>query len=204
LKWARTDPGLVFTSSWTDFFLAEVDQETRGQAWDIIRNTPQNTYQILTKRIENVPDMLPDDWGRGWPQVWLGVSVENQEMADLRIPQLLSVPARMRFLSVEPLLGAVTLRYVQHEGLIEINALAGTVGVYRPHAHETSKINWVIVGGESGPDARIMDPRWAIDIKDECGLEGIPFFMKQMGGWPNTRHELEDMPIDLQLREFPV
>ena len=204
LKWARTDPGLVFMCSWSDFFLTEVAQEVREKAWDIIRTTPQNTYQILTKRPENILGMLPADWGAGWPQVWLGVSVENQEMANLRILQLLYVPAHLRFLSVEPLLGPMTLRYVQYKDWVEINVLADTRGVRRPHAHEVPRISWVVCGGESGPGARPMNPQWAIDIKDECGEAGVPFFMKQMGGWPNTRHRLEDMPLDLQLREFPV
>ena len=192
LKWARTDPGLVFTSSWTDFFLEEVDPQVRTEAWEIMWSTPHNTYQILTKRPENILDMLPKHWGVGWPNVWLGVSVENQEMADLRIPTLLATPARVRFLSCEPLLGPIDLTRIPFpHGFVEI------------HGGELPGVDWVIVGGESGPDARPMEPEWGIDIKDQCGENGVAFFMKQMGGWPNTRHRLEDMPIDLQLREFP-
>ena len=175
--------------------------------------------------------MLPADWGHGWPHVWLGVSVENQEMADLRIPQLLNVPARVHWLSIEPLLSPIELTYYEAcpdcdgDGYFWIPGYApGRVHQYTgPTRYKTTcehcggtsddagsgeiammpDIDWVVVGGESGPGARPMDPQWAIDIKDECDEAGIPFFMKQMGGWPDTRHRLEDMPLNLRLREFP-
>ena len=175
LFWAEKDPGLVFTSSWTDFFLPEADPQWRADAWDIIRNTPQNTYQILTKRIENVPEMLPDDWGQGWPHVWLGVSVENQEMADLRIPQLIRIPARIRFLSIEPLIAPVDL----HIAWLNYNAtVPGDNSLW-------DGVDWVIVGGESGlaAHARPMHPKWASAIQHQCELFQLPFFFKQWGQW---------------------
>jgi protein gp37 len=107
LRWR--EPALVFTCSWSDFFHAAAD-EWRDDAWDVIRRTPHLTYQILTKRQDRILQCLPPDWGPvGWPNVWLGVSVENQHFADIRIPALLQVPARVRFLSCEPLLGPVDL-----------------------------------------------------------------------------------------------
>ncbi len=182
LFWAEKDPGLVFTSSWTDFFLPEADPRWRADAWDIIRNTPQNTYQILTKRIENVPEMLPDDWGKGWPHVWLGVSVENQEMANLRIPQLVRIPARLRFLSIEPLIAPVKL----HMAWCNYNcSIPGDDTLW-------DGIDWVIVGGESGlaAHARPMHPFWVQAIQRDCELYELPFFFKQWGQWfPITRFE---------------
>lgn len=108
LAWAKKGPAMVFTCSWSDFFIEQAD-EWRAEAWEIIRQTPNLTYQILTKRLENVLERLPADWGHGWPNVWLGASVENQTTAKLRISQLMQIPARVRFLSVEPLIGFVDL-----------------------------------------------------------------------------------------------
>jgi protein gp37 len=163
ILWNEKDPGLVFTSSWTDFFLEEADP-WRMSAWHIIRMTPNNTYQILTKRPENIVERLPHDWGDGWPNVWLGVSVENQEMANLRIPILVDIPAKVRFLSCEPLIGPITLsRWLEPQ----------------------QRIRWVIVGGESGPAdrARPMHPFWAEQIQYDCEVAGVPFFFKQWGRW---------------------
>lgn len=169
LNWHEKDPGLVFTSSWTDFFLEEADG-WRDEAWDIIRRTPRNIYQILTKRVENIPDRLPDDWGPdGYHNVWLGVSVENQDVANWRVPYLSLIPAQMRFLSCEPLLGPIDLsRFLFERDLIPLNL-----------------IHWVIVGGESGPAdrARPMHPFWPDQMEFDCRIAGVPFFFKQWGRW---------------------
>jgi len=98
----------VFTCSWSDFFLVEAD-EWRDEAWDIIRATPHLTYQILTKRPENIKDRLPKDWEESFSHVWLGVTAENQEQADVRIPILLDIPGSKRFISIEPMLELVDL-----------------------------------------------------------------------------------------------
>jgi protein gp37 len=98
----------IFTCSWSDFFIREAD-EWRADAWEVIRKRPDLIWQILTKRPERIRDHLPPDWGSGWPQVHLGVSVENQDTAEERIPVLLRIPAAIRFLSMEPLLEGVDL-----------------------------------------------------------------------------------------------
>lgn len=186
ITWNNEDPGLVFTSSWTDFFLEEVPYWWRHEAWKIIRSTPRNTYQILTKRIESVPYMLPEDWGDGWPNVWLGVSVENQEMANKRIPQLLSIPASVHFLSCEPLLGPIDLT---RSGAVEktFRVWVGQDKEFgdREEAIKHGLVDWVIVGGESGYAnvARPMYPDWAVSLLVQCQVADIPFFFKQWGRW---------------------
>lgn len=159
------EPRLIFTCSWSDFFIEQAD-EWRADAWRIIRDTP-HTYQILTKRPERIAECLPADWDNGYPNVWLGVSVEDQDAANLRIPILKHIPAKIRFLSCEPLLGPVILR-----------------SWVRPSpGWAPDFIHWVIVGGESGPGARPMNAEWARSLRDECGAAGdVAFFFKQWGG----------------------
>jgi len=147
---------LVFTCSWSDFFI-DVADEWRDDAWDIIRKTPHLTYQILTKRPERIADHLPNDWGSGWDNVWLGVSVEtNTQM--WRIEVLRSIPAAVRFISAEPLLETITL--------------------------DLDGYSWVISGGESGigDNWRPAELSWFRDIRDQCQVAGVPFFHKQHGG----------------------
>ena len=183
------DPAMVFVCSWSDFFIEEADA-WRYMAWDIIRNSPQLIFQILTKRPERIMDHLPSDWGEGYPNVWLGVTAENQEMADLRIPPLLFIPAAKRFVSCEPLLGPVNLD--------QLNTFTNIP----EFVNSLLSLDWVIAGGESGPSCRHMDPAWALDIKDDCFFWDVPFFMKQMSG--NTKALREAIPEDLLIREFPV
>lgn len=176
LSWK--EPMKVFVCSWSDFFIKAADR-WRAEAWDIIRQTPHLTYQILTKRPENIPDRLPEGWWEGWPNVWLGVSAENQKMADLRIPQLLAIPAAVRFVSMEPLLGPIDFlesgywdwRYTYDYWKAAFPNSAGP------------PIDWVITGGESDfHDPRPADIDWFRDIRDQCQRAGVPYFHKQMGG----------------------
>lgn len=166
LKWARGNKlnqgDRIFTCSISDFFIKQADQ-WRGMAWDIIRRTPQFNYLILTKRIERAEGCLPGDWGTsGYPNVWLGVSAENQQFANKRIPLLLRIPAVVHWVSAEPLLGPINLHF--------------------PSESMTERDVWVIAGGESGTNPRPMDPAWAIDIQQQCQKVNVPFFFKQMGG----------------------
>lgn len=157
LKWH--DPALVFTCSWSDWFIAEADA-WRDEAWDIIKRTPHLTYQILTKRPERIAEHLPADWGEGYPNVWLGISAEDQATLDQRMPLLAKIPAVVRFVSAEPLLDSLSVMF-------------------------HGSIDWLIVGGESGAGARPMRAIWAHKARLECEIAMIPFFFKQMGG--NTR-----------------
>jgi protein gp37 len=153
LKW--TEARVVFACSWSDWFIEEAD-EWRDDAWDIIRKTPRHTYQILTKRPERIYNNLPTDWGDGWRNVWLGVSIENQDYM-YRKDMLCDIPACVLFISAEPLLGPLDF------GPMEC-------------------IHWVITGGESGPNARPIDLEWVRVIKEQCKRSGVSFFHKQNGG----------------------
>lgn len=113
------------------------------------------------------------------PNVWVGVSAENQEAADYRIPQLLATPAAVRWVSLEPLLGTITLEHLQYNREYEVNALAGTHGVLRPHAGRGAKLDWVVAGCESGPYRRECNVTWLRDLRNQCEKHGTPFFLKQ-------------------------
>jgi protein gp37 len=145
---------LVFTCSWSDWFIPAADG-WRDEAWDVIRRTPHLTYQILTKRPELIADRLPADWGSGWPNVWLGTSIENRRFVQ-RADVLREAPATVRFISAEPLLGPLAGLRLEH-------------------------IDWLIAGGESGPRARRCDPDWVRQLRDRCQAEGVAFFFKQWG-----------------------
>lgn len=152
LHWAK--PRLVFVNSMSDLFHEQVSSVFIARVFETAANARKHTFQVLTKRSERLRRLcshLP------WPEnVWAGVSVENADFT-WRIADLRQVPAAVRFISFEPLLGPIPA--VSLEG-----------------------IHWVIVGGESGPRARPMDPEWARSLRDRCRVAGIPFFFKQWGG----------------------
>lgn len=171
----------VFCSSLADVFDNAVDPVWRDDMFTVIANTPNLDWLLLTKRIGNAATMLP--WMPGytgpdgqrtknaWRNVWLGATIVNQEEADRDIPKLLATPAHKRFLSMEPLLGPVDIPMFyapQHGARIEDGA-------------QSPKIDWAIVGGESGPGARPMHPDWARDVRDLCEAVGVPFLFKQWG-----------------------
>lgn len=155
----------VFCASLADVFDNQAAPSWRIELFGLIRNTPHLDWLLLTKRPQNIAKMLPLDWGEGWPNVWLGTTVENQEEADRRIPHLLCVPARVRFLSCEPLLGPVDLE----PWVMRLDDLA-------------SAIDWVITGGESGPNYRHADPDWFRSLRDQCAAADVPFLFKQWEG----------------------
>lgn len=198
LKWKES--AMVFTCSWSDFFIEQAD-EWRPEAWEIIRQTPHLTYQILTKRPERIAGHLPADWGAGYKNAWLGTSIENQEYADERLPELLRVPAAIHFASAEPLLGPIDIRGKDAQG----SALDPYEGDH--------KLDWLIVGGESGRGARSMQIQWAESLMDQCKSAGVAFFMKQFGSKPETNNlpiivakkggDPAEWPEYLRIREFP-
>lgn len=144
----------VFVNSMSDLFHAKVPLDFVKRVFDVVRDTPQHTYQVLTKRSSRLPKIADK---LDWPDnLWMGVSVEDNEHL-YRVDDLREVPAAVRFLSCEPLIGA----------LPDLN-LDG--------------IGWVITGGESGPGARPLDPDWVREIRDNCASRGVPFFHKQWGG----------------------
>ncbi len=159
----------VFCASLADVFDNQALTLWRDELWALIGRTPNLDWLLLTKRPQNIVGALPTPhvealldrdapWPWPWPNVWLGVTAENQAEADRRIPSLLAVPAARRFVSCEPLLGAVDL-------------------------HHLGGIDWVIAGGESGPGARPAHPDWFRSLRDQCAAAGVPFFLKQWGKW---------------------
>lgn len=164
----------IFTCSWSDWFHKDAD-DWRADAWEIIRQTPNLIYQILTKRPNLIASRLPEDWGDGWDNVWLGVSAENQEWFDRRWRALDHVPAKTKFVSYEPSIGPVSVRqFLGQPG-------NGHVGVP----------DWVIVGGESGPGARFFDPAWAKVLIEESADLGFKVFVKQMGKLPVVQANMD-------------
>lgn len=153
-------------------------QDMRDQLFRLIESTPNQDWLLLTKRPQNVMSMVPKSWQTKFPDnVWMGTTVENQEWADERIPILLSIPAKVRFLSCEPLLGPVDLKISQHRGAMDDPRLGGNFRDFNEAFH------WVICGGESGPGARPMHPDWARSLRDQCAGAGVSFFFKQWGDW---------------------
>jgi protein gp37 len=205
-KW--TEPALVFTCSWSDFFHEAADA-WRAEAWDIIRATPHLTYQILTKRPERIAKCLPADWGEGWGNVWLGTTVENQGTAYPRVAWLVEVPAMVHFVSAEPLLGALDLTRIEaiaptppHGPGVWLDALRGHV--IGPDDLLESKIDWVIIGGESGHGARPYDPAWVTSLVRQCADAGIACFVKQLHLNGKLSKDPAEWPEDLRVREMPT
>ena len=184
---------LVFTGSMMDWAedLPEL-KPWRDDLWDVIRRCPNLNFQMLTKRPENIRRMLPRDWGHGWPNVWMGTSVEDMRVAH-RIDRLAEIPAAVRFVSYEPALGSLReIRGGRHEGAPECAPLYG--------------IDWVIYGGESGPGFRPEgtpgNPKlWAREMRDMCATEGVAFFHKQSAAYRNESGIELDGDI---IHEFPI
>jgi protein gp37 len=214
------EPSRIFTSSLTDFFHPDIDAY-RADAWDIIRRCPQHTFQILTKRPERIAEHLPADWGHGWDNVWLGTSVGTQEAAAKRIPHLLRTPAKTRFLSCEPLTGEIRLNHLDAElagdpEYIQIDCLTGRHTDMGRSYYDVPKIDWVIVGGESGNENgkyryRTCKLEWIEGIVHQCWKSRVPAFVKQLGTHLSKelnlsdRHggNMEEWPPELQIRLFP-
>lgn len=170
------DPAKVFVCSWSDFWIKEAD-EWRGQAFNVIKQTPYLTYLLLTKR----PELIDMRW-RDFNNVWLGATIESKKAKD-RIGILRKHNAIVNFLSIEPLIGDVGYLFLDN-------------------VH--SNINWIIVGAESGPDRRPCKTEWVRSIVKQCKEAGVPVFVKQLHINGKVSSDINDWPEDLRIQEFPI
>lgn len=179
------------TNAWR-ISLLELIELTHGLDWLMLTKRPENAVRL----IQQAAGRSAENFFERNPHVWFGVSVENQEQADKRIPYLLRIPASVRFLSMEPLLGPVDLAEGGH-GWLFVDELA---------SGQRTGVHWVIVGGESGHNARPMHPEWARSIRDQCQAADVACFMKQMGTvYADGKGKGEDcIPDDLMIKELPI
>lgn len=211
LRWKRSR--MIFVCAHGDLFHENVPEEWIDRVFAVMALCPQHTFQVLTKRADRMrkycesrfeteigADKLSEaienqtgahnggEWDAPLPNVWVGVSVEDQARANERIPDLLATPAALRWLSCEPLLGPVDLRWISFPSplggtelwdCLDLHGDPGPSDQKVPGAVEV--VDWVVVGGESGPGARAMHPDWARSLRDQCAAAGVPFFFKQWG-----------------------
>jgi protein gp37 len=220
LRWKR--PRRIFVNSMSDLFHEDIPDEFIDQVFAVMALSPQHTFQILTKRADRMREYLSDtlrlekiyiQWhsvsgspreAQGWPlpNVWVGVSVEDQGAANERIPLLLETHAAVRWISAEPLIGRVDLCetfgmwWNQTMGCFESFHSSGFNR--NPHNWAEKAIDWVVVGGESGPKARPMHPEWAQSLRDQCAAAGVQFLFKQWGEWAPTAMGSANRPFDQQ------
>ncbi|WP_446807997.1 DUF5131 family protein [Methylomonas sp. 2BW1-5-20] len=166
-RWKK--PRLIFVNSMSDLFHESVPFDFILQVFEVMIEADWHTYQILTKRPERMLEFVNWCCSEIPDFIWIGVSVEDQATADERIPLLLQTPAAVRWISAEPLLGPVDLRFTN--GLVHGCDAADYL------------LDWVVVGGESGPNARPMHPDWARSLRDQCAAAEVPFLFKQWGMW---------------------
>lgn len=226
LRWKK--PRKIFVNSMSDLFHEKVPFKFIDKVLAVAALCPQHTFTVLTKRPERMAEYINrlaksikplETYARDightfnfngisllpWPlpNLWLGVSVEDQKTTDQRIPKFLDVPAAVRFISYEPALGAVDLENIVYpkfkpthpsDPIIAYDVLRGHMK--GPDDVGLTKLDWVIAGGESGPGARPSHPDWFRKVRDDCQAAGVPFFMKQMA-------KKGPIPDDLLIREFP-
>jgi protein gp37 len=175
-KWKAGD--FVFVNSLSDFFHEKAPEEWRTEAASVMWDRPDLIFLVLTKRPENM-----GKWAKALPSnVWIGVTAENQRRWDERVPYLYEVcEHRTTFVSAEPLIGPIAIR-----------------------GHDmVQTVDWVIVGGESGPNWRRMRLGWAEQIMYDCAELGIPYFLKQLGGHPDKRERMDEWPEELRVQQMP-
>jgi protein gp37 len=196
----------VFTASLADIFEDRPELALwRNEVWDLVHRCDRLDFQLLTKRPQNVMRMVPPSWHTRWPtNAWLGTSVEDQAAADERIPHLLRCPAAVRFISAEPLLGPVDLRNWLRSSPSSAY-LSGKVTADMPAWTRigSTALDWVIVGGESGPGARPMQNEWAQSLVDQCKAAGVAAFVKQLSNGTRALHDIDQFPEGLRVRAFP-
>jgi protein gp37 len=192
LQWKK--PRRIFVCSMGDLFHEDVSFDFLLMVFAMMKACPEHTFQVLTKRA-CIMRKFVQEWGGVTPakNIWLGVTVENQTEAECRIPFLLDTPAAVRFVSCEPLLGEVKLcRYCKTQDprcdgrnsrRFRYHSKFGGYG----HECEMNKLDWVICGGESGANARPMNPGWVRGLRYQCLAADVPFFFKQWGEWSEAR-----------------
>jgi len=200
LRWKK--PRMVFVCSMGDLFHESLAIGHIEPIFEVIKATPQHTYQILTKRPERMAIALSAisfhlNGNAPLQNLWVGVTAENQEQADRRVPVLLQIEAATRFVSVEPCLSEIDLTELHQQGMHHVNALTGKVCIEKPQyctgygAYYGNKLDWIICGGETGPGARPMHPQWVRSLRDQCQTADTPFFFKSWGDWcPKSHTEL--------------
>lgn len=188
----------VFCASMADVFeIFPGLDEQRARLWALVKATPYLEWLILTKRPENISTRIPTDLGYPSSNVRLGVTAEDQANADKRIPELLRAWQGKNFISYEPAIGPIDFEpFLQYPPLTEGYKM--TWGLSEWHG-----IDWIICGGESGSGCRPMDHQWARYALHQCRLADVPFFFKQIGGFPDKRHTPSGWPEDLRVQEFP-
>jgi protein gp37 len=190
LKWRK--PRRVFVNSMGDLFHDDVDSEFLVKVFDVMVKAEQHTFLILTKRPERMRFLFQKNGplisNEPVPNIWLGVSAENQATADERIPLLLQTPAAVRFVSCEPLLGKINLMDIPFDKFTRMNTLEGCGITLRPGIRGQSipncycnKLDWVITGGETGVGARTCDPMWVRNLRNQCQEAKVPFWFKKWG-----------------------
>ncbi len=181
-RWKR--PRKIFVCSMGDLFHHDISFEFIAEIFNVMARTERHTYQVLTKRPQRMLDFFEWIGGEAYPlpkNIWIGVTAENQETANERIPLLMQCPAAVRFVSCEPLLSSVNLtRAMYGANPMGMSCFGFTDG----YGYE-ALIDWVICGGETGNQARPMHPDWAIDLRDQCVAADVPFMFKQWGEWGN-------------------
>ncbi len=200
-------PRLIFVCSMSDLFHEDVPNALILSVFRTMHSTPQHTYQVLTKRPERMKKIRPmlcqylQPHNGIFDNVWLGVTAENQEQADKRIPLLLDTPAAVRFISIEPMLGPIDLDFGEDMHEDEDSAvgcapceIGGQRHQHWHHERCLRKLHWVIVGGETGPGARPMHPDWVRSVRDQCKAAGVPFFFK---GWGQFLHVSQSAEVDI-------
>lgn len=171
-------PKRIFVGCMTDLFHEGTPFEDLRHAWKQMAFLSRHTFMILTKRAKRMSDFFKDYKFVPPKNIWLGVTVCNQEEADEKIPLLLQTPAAVRFVSIEPMLGPVEIgKYLMEQH------------------HHCPPIDWVICGGETGPVARPMRPDWVRSLRDQCQSEGVPYFFKGWGEWVTENQSPEDIVL---------
>jgi protein gp37 len=219
LRWWRNRK--IFVNSMSDLFHEEVPTEYIDKVFAIMAMAPWHTFQVLTKRPERMLEYVKsrncammhsvatmilgydnpkrravNDWPL--PNVWLGVSVEDQDAANLRIPLLLNTPAAVRWVSAEPLLGAINFTRLRPPNVTWLDCLEGREHDGPSTTSGGPKLDWIVCGGESGHGARPMHMDWVTEIRDQCAAADVPFLFKQWGEWEiataENGHNFSAMP----------